>query len=109
VRKGLGFRSREAMDDAEGVRLGRGSVQRKKATLMHGPDMSARRGVGQCNSSGECPDGPWSDSGAGLNRFPAASSIFFLFLSLFFFLFSDLIHIFCNFDSNQVNQISKFF
>jgi hypothetical protein len=97
------------MDDAEGVGLGRDNIQRKKATLTHGPGMSARRGVGQRNGSGERPDGPWADSRAGLNRFPAASFIYFLFLSLFFFLFSDLIHIFCNFDSNQVNQISKFF
>jgi hypothetical protein len=33
----------------------------------------------------------------------------FLFLFLFFFWFSELFHIFCKFDSNQIKQIPKIF
>jgi hypothetical protein len=45
--------------------------------------------------------GEWAES------FPSAIFLFSLFLSLFFFWFYELFHIFCKFDSNQIKQISK--
>jgi hypothetical protein len=94
------------MDDGGGVGLGRDNIQRRKATLTRGPDVSAAEGG---TDSGLRVSGPWAPSEVGLEGFPGALSYIFFVLIPFLYLFSDLFKILCKLDLNQFKQISKLF
>jgi hypothetical protein len=58
---------------------------------------------------GRSPGGPWADLEAGPIWSLMTYSYFLYFLSLFYFLISELFDIFCKFDSNQIKQLPKMF
>jgi hypothetical protein len=59
--------------------------------------------------SGSSPEWAVGCFGGWADLVPLASFLFSDFFFIFYFDFSDLFHIFCKFDSNQIKQFPKMF
>jgi hypothetical protein len=109
LERGLGF--------LRGGEIGRPAECRARQGLwpeLEGdPDMRARHVSGRREEertpSGFCPAGPRVEKKSGPKWSPTASFLFSYFFSLFYFLISELFHIFCKFGSNHFKQNPKIF